>query len=101
MATYIPNIIGSGELQKNASIVIKKVARSEEESFVVTNNEPKIVMMSLIRYQELKALEDLELIPHRKTSPKHIRESFEKSGLYSKEFLDDLEDGLKKSSLYH
>lgn len=100
MAAYIPNIIGSGELQKNVSVIIKKVAQSEEESFVVTNNEPKIVMMSLTRYQELKALEDLELIPHRKTSPKHIQKSFEKSRLYSKEFLDDLEDGLKKSSLY-
>lgn len=100
MATYIPNIIGSGELQKNVSVIIKKVARSEEESFVVTNNEPKIVMMSLARYQELKALEDLEFIPHRKTSSKQIRESFAKSGRYSKDFLDDLEDGLKKSSLY-
>lgn len=100
MAAYIPNIIGSGELQKNASIVIRKIAKSDEESFVVTNNEPKIVMMSLSRYQELKALEDLEFIPHKKTSPKQIRGSFEKTGLYTKGFLDDLEDGLKKSSLY-
>lgn len=100
MAKYVPNIIGTGELQRNAAAVVKEVAMSNEESFVVTNNEPRIVIMSIQRYQELKALEDLEFIPHRKTSPRHIRDSFEKTGLYSKEFLDDLEDGLKKSSLY-
>lgn len=100
MAHYIPNLIGAGELQRNAATIIKKVSKSEEESFVVTRNEPKIVIMSIKRYEELKALEDLEFIPHRKTSPEHIRKSFEQSGIYSKEFLDDLEDGLKKSSLY-
>lgn len=51
-------------------------------------------------YEELKALEELELIPHCKTSPRHIRDSFAKTGLYSDDFLDDLEDGLKKSSVF-
>ena len=100
MSNPIPNIIGSGELQKNAATVIKKISNSNEESFVVTNNKPKVVIMSIIRYKELKAFEDLEFIPHRKSSPQQIRQSFEKTGLYSKEFLDDMEDGLEKSSLY-
>lgn len=100
MANPVPTIIGTGELQKNASLVIKKIAVSHGDSFIVTNNEPKIVMMSISRYRELKALEDIEFIPHRKSSPKLIRKSFEKTGLYSKDFLDDMEDGLSKSSLY-
>jgi prevent-host-death family protein len=100
MSKYIPNIIGSGELQKNAADVIRKVSKSEEESIVVTRNEPKIVIMSIKRYEKLKALEDIEFIPHKKTSVEKIKESFKNSGLYSDEFLDDLEDGLKKSSHY-
>ncbi|MBI2638906.1 type II toxin-antitoxin system prevent-host-death family antitoxin [Candidatus Peregrinibacteria bacterium] len=100
MPKHVPNLIGAGELQRNAATIIREVAESAEESFVVTRNEPKIVIMSIKRYGELKALEDLEFIPHRKTSPHQIRESFERTGLYSKAFLDDLEDGLKKSSPY-
>lgn len=100
MAKYVPNIIGAGELQRNAATIIREVSKSEEESFVVTRNEPQIVIMSIHRYEKLKALEDLEFIPHRKTSPQQIRQSFEKTGLYSKAFLDDLEDGLNKSSPY-
>lgn len=100
MPSSIPSIIGSGALQKNAATVLKQVEKSGEESFIVTNNKPRIVVMSIYRYQELKALEDLEFIPHRKTSPQQVRASFEKTGLYSKKFLDDMEDGLRKSSLY-
>lgn len=100
MPKATPHLIGSGDLQRNAATIIKEVASREEESFIVTRNEPQVVIMSIQRYEELKALEDLEFIPHRKNSPGKIRESFERSGLYSKEFLDDLESGLKKSSLY-
>ena len=100
MSPAVPNIIGSGELQKNAATIIREVSVSNDESFVVTNNEPKVVIMSIMRYKELKAFEDIELIPHRKSSPKAIRQSFEKTGLYTKGFLDDLEGGLKKSSMY-
>lgn len=100
MSHLIPHLIGSGELQRNAASIIQNVAKSDQESFVVTRNEPKVVIMSIKRYEKLKALEDLELIPHQIKSPEKIRESFEDTGLYSKAFLDDLEDGLKKSSLY-
>lgn len=100
MPQYTPNIIGAGELQRNAATLLRKVAQSEKESFVVTHNKPNVVIMSVGRYEELKALEELEFIPHRKTSPSRVRNSFARTGLYSEEFLDDLEDGLKKSSLY-
>lgn len=100
MPKYVPSLIGAGELQRNAATILKEVEASEKESFVVTHNEPRVVIMSIKRYEKLKALEDLEFIPHRKSSPKKIRESFEQTGLYSRKFLDDLEDGLQKSSLY-
>lgn len=100
MPQYTPNIIGAGELQRNAATLLRKVAQSEKESFVVTHNKPRVVVMSIARYEKLKALEELELIPHRKTSPARVRESFARTGLYSKEFLNDVEDGLKKSSVY-
>ena len=100
MSKHTPHLIGAGELQKNASIIIKQIEASDQESFVVTHNQPKIVIMSIKRYEKLKALEDLEFIPHQASSPAKIRASFEKTGLYSAEFLDDLEKGLKKTSLY-
>lgn len=100
MPQYTPNIIGAGQLQRNAATILRKVAQSEKESFVVTHNKPSVVVMSIARYEELKSLEELELKPHRKTSPAQIRDSFARTGLYRKEFLDDLEDGLKKSSTY-
>lgn len=100
MSQYTPNIIGAGELQRSAATILRKVAQSEKESFVTTHNKPTVVVMSIARYEELKALEELELIPHRKISPARIRNSFARTGLYSKEFLDDMEDGLAKSSVY-
>lgn len=100
MPQYTPNIIGAGELQRNAATILRRVSQSERESFVVTHNKPSVVIMSVARYEGLKALEELEFIPHRKTSPSKIRHSFERAGLYSKEFLDDIEDGLSKSSIY-
>lgn len=100
MRSYVPKIIGAGELQRKTADVLKKIAQEEEECFVVTHNVPQIVMMNIGRYSQLKALEELELNPHRKTSLSQVRQSFEKKGLYSKAFLDDLEDGLKKSSVY-
>ena len=100
MPQYTPNIIGAGELQRNVATILRNVAQSEQESFVVTHNKPNVVIMSVARYEELKALEELEFIPHRKTSPARVRNSFARTGLYSEEFLDDLEDGLEKSSLY-
>lgn len=97
MKTYVPSIIGSGELQRNAATIIKKLENSDQESFIVTRNEPKLVIMSIKRYEKLKALEDLELKPHNPSSTSEIIKSFKKAGHYSKKFLEDLEDGLKKS----
>ncbi|MBI2464234.1 type II toxin-antitoxin system Phd/YefM family antitoxin [Candidatus Peregrinibacteria bacterium] len=100
MSKYILRIIGSGDFQKNAAKIIKEVAKSEKESIVVTRNNPQIVIMSIDRYEKLKAIENLEFIPHIKTSPQQISESFKNTGLYSDDFIADMEDGIKKSSLY-
>lgn len=100
MKKYIPRLIGAGELQKKTAVILKEIAASKEESVVVTHNQPQVVIMSIQRYEKLKSLEDLPFTPHRMSSPAHIRQSFAKTGRYSKEFLDDLENGLKKSSLY-
>lgn len=100
MKRYIPRLIGAGELQKKTAVILKEVAASEEESVVITHNQPQVVIMSIQRYEKLKSFEDFSFIPHQKSSPKQLRQSFEKTGRYSKAFLDDLEDGLKKSSLY-
>lgn len=54
----IPYIIGIGELQREASSVIKKIDLNHEEGFIVSHNEPKAVLMSLKRYERLKALEE-------------------------------------------
>jgi len=100
MKKLITNVVGAGEIQKNAGGIITRISQSEEDVLVLKNNKPQVVMMSVGRYEKLKALEDLEFIPHRKMVPSAIRESFGAIGLYSKDFLDDLEEGLKKSSLY-
>ena len=54
----VPYIIGIGELQRGASIIIKKIDLEKEEGFIVSHNEPKAVLMSLKRYERLKALEE-------------------------------------------
>lgn len=100
MKKYIPRLIGAGELQKKTATILKEVAASEEESVVITHNQPQVVIMSIQRYEKLKSLEDLTFIPHQKSSPAQIRQSFASTGRYSKEFLDDLENGLEKTSLY-
>ena len=100
MHRYTPNIIGAGELHRKAATVLRQVAASDWESFVVTHNEPRVVMMSIPRYEKLRALEDDAFLPYRKTSPERVRAAFAKTKKYSSAFLDDLESGLKKSSLY-
>lgn len=100
MSKSILNIIGVSELQRKTPTILKTIAKSDRESIVVTHNVPQVVMMSIARYENLKAREDLEFIPHRKTSPRAIRASFAETGLYSKELLDEIEGGLNKSSVY-
>lgn len=100
MPRYIPQIIGAGELQRKTATILREVSRSDQESFIVTHNEPQAVIMSIMRYERLKAVEGIEFIPHQKKTPRQIRASFENTGRYSKEFLHDLEEGLKKSSIY-
>jgi len=100
MPKAILNIIGISELQRKTPAILKTIAQSDRESLVVTHNVPQVVMMSIDRYEALKAREDLEFIPHRKTSPQAIRASFAQTGLYSNALLDDIEGGLKKSSAY-
>lgn len=54
----IPYIVGIGELQRKAASVIEKIDSQGGEGFVVSHNEPKAVLMSLKRYERLKALEE-------------------------------------------
>ncbi|MFA5995680.1 MAG: type II toxin-antitoxin system prevent-host-death family antitoxin [Patescibacteria group bacterium] len=97
MSQAIPNIIGIAELQRKAPAILKQIASDAYESIVVNHNIPKAVIMSLARYEQLKALETLEFIPHRKTSPTAIRSSLASTGLYSEDFLNDVENGLNKA----
>lgn len=58
MKKAIPYVIGIGQLQREASSVIKEVSLKHEEGFIVSHNEPQAVLMSLKRYTRLKALEE-------------------------------------------
>ena len=62
MKKAVPYIIGIGELQRQASSVIKEVETKHEEGFIVSHNEPQAVLMSLKRYTQLKALEEVRRI---------------------------------------
>ncbi|MBI3541419.1 MAG: hypothetical protein HY073_04715 [Deltaproteobacteria bacterium] len=57
MKKAIPYIIGVGELQRQASSVIKALDH-KYEGFIVSHNEPRAVILSLKRYAEFKALEE-------------------------------------------
>lgn len=50
-------VIGIGELQREASSVIKRVSTHGGEGFIVSHNEPRAVLLSLERYETLTALE--------------------------------------------
>jgi len=54
----IPYLIGVGDLQRKASSVIREITDKHGEGFVVSHNEPQAVLISLKRYEALKALED-------------------------------------------
>ena len=58
MKKTIPYIIGMGELQRQATTVIRAVDSKHGEGFIVSHNQPKAVLMSLKRYQRLKILEE-------------------------------------------
>ena len=50
-------MIGVGKLQRQISVIISSFSEDPEESFVVSNNQPKAVLMGLERYEELRCLE--------------------------------------------
>ncbi len=100
MATYIPQLVGAGELQKNASSVIKKIAESSEESVIVNRNIPVVVIMSIQRYEQLRAHEEHQLKPFQTPSLDKVRDGLQSTGKYSKDLIEDITDGLKKSSFY-
>ncbi len=58
MKKAIPYIIGIGELQRKTAELIKQVDSKHEEGFIVSHNQPRAVLMSLKRYQQLKILEE-------------------------------------------
>lgn len=100
MSTYIPQLVGAGELQKNASSVIKKIAESQQERVVVNRNTPVVVIMSIQRYEELRGHEANQLKPFQAQPLTAITEGLKSAGKYSKELIEDITDGLKKSSFY-
>ena len=57
MKKAIPYIIGVGELQREASSVLKAV-KKHQEGIVVSHNQPQAVLISLERYARFKALEE-------------------------------------------
>lgn len=61
MKKAIPYLIGVGDLQRRASAVIREVSEKHGEGFVVSHNEPQAVLISLKRYEALKALEEAKL----------------------------------------
>jgi prevent-host-death family protein len=62
MKKAIPYLIGVGDLQRRASAVIREVAEKHGEGFVVSHNEPQAVLVSLKRYETLKALEEAKRV---------------------------------------
>lgn len=58
MKRAVPYIIGMGDLQRQASAVIKSIGTRYGEGFIVSHNEPRAVLMSLRRYTQLKTLEE-------------------------------------------
>jgi prevent-host-death family protein len=62
MRKAVPYIVGIGELQRQASFVIKRIRSRHGEGFIVSHNEPKAVLISLERYERLKALENAKSI---------------------------------------
>lgn len=53
-------MIGVGEMQRGLSHFLN-LLETEEEGFIVSHNEPKAVLMSLKRYEQLKFLERARL----------------------------------------
>ena len=60
MDKYLPNIVGIGDFQKKAAHYLKKM-KGKQESVLVSHNKPQAVLMSLERYEELRALENARL----------------------------------------
>lgn len=57
MKAAVPELIGMGQLQRETTQTIRKVAREGQEAFIVSHNKPQAVLMSLTRYKMLTALE--------------------------------------------
>ncbi|MBI2346529.1 MAG: hypothetical protein HYV03_06570 [Deltaproteobacteria bacterium] len=58
MKRAIPELIGMGQLQREATRTIRRIAHEGQEAFIVSHNKPQAVLLSLRRYQELRALEE-------------------------------------------
>ncbi|MBI4365232.1 MAG: hypothetical protein HY543_00260 [Deltaproteobacteria bacterium] len=58
MKKLIPELIGIGQLQRETTQTVRKIAQKNEEAFIVSHNKPQAVLISLSRYQTLKTLEE-------------------------------------------
>lgn len=57
MKKHVPFIIGMGQVQRELTHILREI-EEEKEGFIVSHNQPRAVLMSLKRYERLKALEE-------------------------------------------
>lgn len=57
MKKYVPFIIGIGQVQRELTPILREI-EEKKEGFIVSHNEPKAVLMSLKRYEQLKGMEE-------------------------------------------
>ncbi len=57
MKHIIPELIGMGQLQRETTKTIRRIAQDSQEAFIVSHNKPRAVLLSLGRYEALKMLE--------------------------------------------
>lgn len=77
--------------------IAKKVDQEAKKLGFATRSE---FVRSLLRKHLIEKEEKLEFLPFKKKPLKEIREAFEKTGKYNKEFIDSIINGLAKSSIY-
>ena len=51
---YLPQVVSTSDLQRRSGRVIDRVKESTQPYFVVRNNKPQAVILSVDQYEELK-----------------------------------------------
>lgn len=61
MKKNIPFIIGIAQIQRGLGHILHELDEEVQEGFIVSHNEPKAVLMSLKRYEQLRSFEEAKL----------------------------------------